>query len=169
MTRRGRSGGPTNLLPFSLASPTAVDPAITIIARAGAVVKGRRDRPVNRRQFSRLVDALADLGFGAQQLCGRARDPAPNNASQLVIAAAKPLGFAFCDADRLGAMPPHQQQRGLPDLALVGHHHDRKSRRAGSVPRKPECVLKDNGSAQYLVIYTGEYTASWLRRVQASL
>src|SRR5438270_12262614 len=139
-----------------LASPIAMEPAVNI-ARRCPRVKGR------------LVDSLAGVGMGAEQLRRRARDPAPHDAGQFVVAGAQPLRFALGDTDRLGAVPPHQEQRGLPDLALVGHHHDRKSRRAGSVPPKPRPVSTRHCTAQYLVIYVSQYTASCLNRVQAFL
>src|SRR5579863_4449955 len=68
-----------------------------------------------------------------QQLGGRARDPAPDDARQFVITAAQPLRLALGDLQRVAAMPPHKHQRRLPDLPLVGHHHS-NFRAAATVP-----------------------------------
>src|ERR1700693_910911 len=110
---------------ISLASPTAVEPA-TNLARARPVGKRAAQHPGGLA----LMYLFAGAGMRAKQLRGRARDPAPDDAGQLVVAAFQPLRFALGDGRGLASVPPYQQERGFPDLALIGHHHRRKSRRA---------------------------------------
>src|SRR5215213_3019776 len=76
------------------------------------------------RLVERLVDALAGAGLRTQQFGCRARDPAPDDAGQLVVLAPQPLRFALRYRHRIAAVASHQEQRRFPDLALVRHHHD---------------------------------------------
>jgi len=55
----------------------------------------RRRRIDGLRRSGALMNPLAGSGMGAKQLRRRARDPAPHDASQFIVAAAQPLGLAF--------------------------------------------------------------------------
>src|SRR5262249_3698675 len=81
-----------------------------------------------------LMDALAVAWGWAQELGGRAGDPTPDNARQLIVSGAQPLRFAFGDLQRVAAVPAHEHQGGLPDLSLVRHHDKKLPRRRLSSP-----------------------------------
>src|SRR5262249_21739066 len=66
---------------------------------------------------------FAGLRYRPEQLRRRARDPAPDDAGQFVIAALQPFRLLFGDADRAAAVAAVQEEGSLPGLALVGPHH----------------------------------------------
>ena len=84
------------------------------------------------------VYPLTVAGNRAQQFRRGPRYPAPDDASELVIAAAQPLRLALRNFSSSSAVPPDEEQRRFPDLALVGHHrrshHKRKSSKSARVP-----------------------------------
>src|SRR5215472_7726883 len=65
---------------------------------------------------------LAFSRLGLDELGGGARDPAPDDIGQLVVAVAMLLRFATGDVGSIFPMPPHQQHGRLPDLPFARHH-----------------------------------------------
>src|SRR3954447_21534877 len=140
MTGRARQDGRIDPLPWFLAKKSGsrlyivrANPGVKVAWREDGPARGWSDakrRAITPISLSRgaarepLMDALADIGRRPQQFGGRARNPAPDDAGQLVVATPEALRLALGNCNRVAAVASYEEQRRLPDLALVRHHHD---------------------------------------------